>query len=74
MEPKPKKSIFVLNVTLWDQFIEYLVKFLCFNYLVSLFMAIGKIYGTDKIKLIIIYFSSKNSVKNITEITQTHDD
>ena len=37
-------------------------------------MAIVKISRTDKIKLIIIYFSSQNGVKNVIEITQTHDD
>ena len=43
------KSFFVLDVTLWDQFIKFLIKLLTFNDFVSLFMAIMKILcGIDK--------------------------
>ena len=48
------------------------MKLVTFNDLVSLFMAIIKICGTDKIQNIMLYSSSQNGVKNLLVVTQTH--
>ena len=54
-----RKSLFVADVTLLDQFIKFLVKLLTSNELVSLFMATIKIWSDiDNMQNIMMYFSS----------------
>ena len=62
--PKFAENMFILvdliqkYVTLWDQFISFLVNLVTFNNLVSLFMTIINILCVnDKMQNILLYFS-----------------